>query len=112
MGESKRRLAVRRQSIHIDNALMVNSVRSAVLQPGRVNLNSATESELAFSGRHDIQTTSQVCGINASLQENPVRTLPKQGSATAYSSALYDDSLMCLDARRRHHPIPKTNYFV
>jgi len=41
---------------------------------------------------------------NASLQENPVRTLPKQGSATAYSSALYDDSLMCLDARRRHHP--------
>ena len=34
MGESKRRLAVRRQPIHIDNALMVDSVRSVVFQPG------------------------------------------------------------------------------
>ncbi len=105
-------MAVRRQPVHIDNALTEIPHVPWSSSPDRVNLTSATESELAFSGRHDIQTTSQVCGINASLQENPVQTLPKQGSATTYSSALYDDSLMCLDARRRHHPIPKTNYFV
>src|SRR5882762_7183906 len=65
MGKSKRRMAVRRQPIHIDNALTVNSAltlnsaRSVVFQPEPGDFEFASEFE--FSGRHDVHTTLQVC---------------------------------------------------
>jgi len=78
MGKSKRRMAVRRQPIHIDNALTVNSARSVVFQPEPGDFECASEFE--FSA---VMTFTRLCKFARNKRQayRKTRSEPYQNKA-------------------------------